>query len=185
MGIIEKANALTLPEFIESFVQDDSLSSTFEHPANGNIYTISLETGASLAARDFQSCFDLIKSTSCSSYRSSSTGWSATKKRREMKLPDLRYVLIKTSGAPIDSSDEKTGQEAVVAFLSFMLTYEDGHEVVYCYEIHLAPELRGVGLGKKLMERMESIGQVVGVEKAMLTVFLDNEAGLRFYDKLG
>ena len=74
--------------------------------------------------------------------------------------------------------------EAVEAFLSFMLTYEDGHEVIYCYEVHLPPSLRGCGLGGHLMRMMEGIGMKVGVEKAMLTVFVANEAAIRFYSGL-
>ena len=66
-----------------------------------------------------------------------------------------------------------------------MLTYEDGYEVIYCYEIHISSRLRGHGVGKHLMRLMEDIGRRVGVEKAMLTVFLENQGGLAFYEKMG
>ncbi|KZF26239.1 hypothetical protein L228DRAFT_264660 [Xylona heveae TC161] len=79
----------------------------------------------------------------------------------------------------------QTQAGTVEAFLSFMLTYEDDREVVYCYEIHLSSTLRGCGLGRHLMNVLESIGTRVGVEAAMLTCFTKNESGLRFYERLG
>lgn len=66
-----------------------------------------------------------------------------------------------------------------------MVTYEDGKDVVYCYEIHLSPMARGKGLGVLLMGQMEAIGQLIGVEKAMLTVFKSNLAARGFYMKGG
>lgn len=95
-----------------------------------------------------------------------------------MKLPDMKYLIVR------DTADEPTGRE-VSGFLSFMVTYEDGKEVVYCYEIHLSPTARGRGIGKLLMGRMESVGRAVGLEKAMLTVFKSNGIAVRFYERLG
>ena len=70
-------------------------------------------------------------------------------------------------------------------FLSFMLTYEDGREVIYVYEIHLAETLRGGGIGRHLMGMVEEIGRKVGVDKVMLTVFVANERARQFYERLG
>lgn len=132
-----------------------------------------------------------------------------------MKLPDMKYLIIRhdripssisssggsgiegkqqqqhdnnsNSGNDIQNSSESPDypKSPILGFLSFMVTYEDGKEVIYCYEIHFLPKARGRGLGKMLMERMEGIGRLVGVEKAMLTVFKSNEAARRFYDTLG
>lgn len=91
----------------------------------------------------------------------------------------MRYLLIKAV------AETKAGGEEVEGFLSFMLTYEDGYEVVYCYEIHLKPLLRGNGVGKQLIGMMEEAGKKAGVAKAMLTVFVENTGALDFYTKLG
>ena len=53
------------------------------------------------------------------------------------------------------------------------------------YELHLAQEVRSRGLGRILVEIMEGFGKRVGVEKVMLTVFLENEGARRFYSRLG
>ena len=69
--------------------------------------------------------------------------------------------------------------------MSFMLTIEDGVEVIYCYEIHLDECVRGQGLGKKLMGMLEEAGRRAGVAKAMLTVFRRNVDAVGFYAGLG
>lgn len=117
-----------------------------------------------------------------------------------MKLPDMKYLILRhgrtnpeEAGAERrqndadnrDQSDGSLGSESVLGFLSFMVTYEDGKEVIYCYEIHLLPTARGRKLGKLLMGHMEQIGRLVGLEKAMLTVFKSNETARRFYNVLG
>lgn len=110
----------------------------------------------------------------------SSIGWNPAAKRREMRLPDLRYLLLKT-----EDPREKGKEGLVQGFASFMLTYEDGREVVYLYEIHLSSRLRGRGLGRKLVGVVEEVGRRAGVEKAMLTVFVVNEGARGFYEGLG
>ena len=175
---IETANAFSLPTFRANFLSDYPLSGAVipDLQANGSQYAITIETPSTISPLEFTACFDLVASTSSSTYSNSSKGWSPNKKRKEMRLPDLRYLLLK----------QDTAAEAPVeGFISFMLTYEDGQEVIYCYEIHLTPQLCGLGIGKYLMGLMEGVGRKAGVEKAMLTVFRENQQGLAFYEKLG
>ncbi|KAI9825868.1 MAG: hypothetical protein M1832_000809 [Thelocarpon impressellum] len=170
MGIIETTNALPLPTFV---TQHTPLLSPFTHPITNTTYALTLETASSITPAALDACFTLLSATSKADYEASSVGWRPGEKRREMRLPDLKYLLV---------ADR---QGRVMAFTSFMLTYEDGHEVVYVYEIHLLPELRGCGLGSVMMDVVERLGRSVGVSKAMLTVFLANEAGVRFYERMG
>lgn len=176
MPRIETANGQSLEEFKALYLPDGSPPLSFTNPRSGETYTISLDSSSSISTVDFEACFHLVEATSAAAYATSSTGWSPTKKRREMRLPDLRYLLVKSSSG---------SRTALEAFLSFMLTYEDGHEVIYCYEIHLSPPHRGCGLGKHLMHIVEEMGITAGVEKAMLTVFVANEGAIQFYARLG
>lgn len=111
------------------------------------------------------------------------------KKRREMRLRDLRYFLLGRGeeGLFKEEGPEVGGMGAslVEGFLSFMLTWEDGIEVIYCYEIHLSERVRGKGVGKRLMGLLEEVGRKAEVEKAMLTVFKRNEKAVGFYEGLG
>ena len=74
----------------------------------------------------------MIELSSSDDYKRSQTGWNPKAKKKEMRLLDLKYLLVK--------NDET---EAVEGFLSFMPTYEDSCPVIYVYEIHLAPSLQG------------------------------------------
>lgn len=47
-----------------------------------------------------------------------------------MKSEELRYILV------------RNGSGGLGAFVSLMPCFEEGEPVVYCYEIHLKPELR-------------------------------------------
>ena len=173
MRRIEVANSLNLQAFKDICFHEGSSKQVFEDARTTKKYTISLEFSSTISREDLDACFALIVSSSASAYSSSSMGWSPSKKRKEMRLPDLRYLFVKESvTSPLEG------------FLSFMLTYEDGHEVLYCYEIHLSTHLQGCGLGKHLMSMIEDFGNKFEVEKAMLTVFLENQAALNFYDTL-
>lgn len=76
--------------------------------------------------------------TSSQDYKNSTFGWNPKSKRKEMKLLDMKYLLVKD-------------REEVKAFASLMPTYEDGIRVVYCYEIHLHTELQGYALFRFLV----------------------------------
>ena len=101
------------------------------HPRTQERYWLSLARTANLGPRDLKACFDLVEETSRKDYEPSSIGWKPSKKLSEMKSPDLRYILVKSAAG------------ALCGFTSLMPTYEDGQPVVYCYEIHLKPELQG------------------------------------------
>ncbi|KAL8726734.1 MAG: hypothetical protein Q9166_006529 [cf. Caloplaca sp. 2 TL-2023] len=169
MPLIEDSNGLPLATYREMFLPR-SLDPT---SVTESSYTVTCESSYSITANDFERCFGLVHSSSAHVYAASSIGWSPSKKRKEMKLPDLRYLLL------YDSTT------CIRGFLSFMLTYEDGHEVVYCYELHLDPAVQRRGIGKHLMSLMETVGKRAGIEKSMLTVFVTNDTAMRFYEKLG
>ncbi|MCJ1402781.1 hypothetical protein MMC11_006002 [Xylographa trunciseda] len=174
LPLIEGANALPLSTFVALYLPDNHSCFNYTHPRSSITYIISLHTSSTISSADLSTCFDLIAATSASTYAVSTTGWHPRQKRKEMRLPDLRYFLVKRTP---DSPPE--------GFLSFMLTYEDGKEVIYVYEVHFVKDLRQGGLGELLMGLVEQVGRKVGVEKAMLTVFVANEGARRFYKRLG
>ena len=90
-----------------------------------------------------------------------------------MRLPDLKYLLVR----------QEPGAE-ILGFASFMVTYEDGREVVYLYEIHLREAIRGIGIGKHLIEAIQRVGEETRMEKMMLTIFEENLEARIFYERL-
>lgn len=104
--------------------------SEWTHPKTGAEYTIQLSQSHSLSSDDFRACLSLIEETSSEDYKASAGGWHPRQKTREMKSEELRYILV------------KGGSGGLGAFVSLMPCYEEGEPVVYCYEIHLKPQLR-------------------------------------------
>jgi len=174
-AIVEAANSLSADEFFSRFIPADARPQVsqlnFEVLPNLTLY---VQNATGVHGLYLDECFRLVEETSAEDYNRSETRWSASKKRREMVLPDMKYIILR--------EDEKPD---VAGFVSFMITYEDGHEVVYIYEIHFVQRWQGKGLGQKLMCMVETIGKNVGVGKAMLTVFKVNARAVKWYQGLG
>ncbi|EGR47192.1 uncharacterized protein TRIREDRAFT_64676 [Trichoderma reesei QM6a] len=131
------ANDKTDEEFIKDYLQPsaDTFRSqdwaTWTHPLTQKPYSLEFLSSHELSKDDFKACFDIIELTSGVDYRNSSVGWHPSMKKKEMKSPDLRYILVKDD------------QGTVKGFTSLMPTFENHEPVLYCYEVHLVPELQG------------------------------------------
>ena len=183
--VVESVNTLHCPSFFHEYgPRLDCLKEQLAARLPSGIDVAVIEGDALFLRGDpLDDCLQLIEETSAEDYHRSEMKWVPAKKRNEMMLPDLRYILFYEEA----SGEASNGipYQALRGFVSFMITYEDGHEVIYVYEIHLKPEWQGKGIGGLLMEAIEHIGQKVGVQKSMLTVFKSNELAIRFYNKLG
>jgi N-alpha-acetyltransferase 40 len=179
--LVESINSLSSPVFFSQFYSAFELQMTLR---KGFVMTGADEIRSTNIAglkRRLEQCLELIEATSAADYRASGMGWHPAKKRREMLLPDMRYIML------FDNKKDPTpGSDLPLAgFVSFMITSEDGHEVIYCYEIHLVEQWRGKGFGKKLMSIVEHIGRKAGMEKSMLTVFKTNSRAIEMYQHMG
>lgn len=82
----------------------------------GNIKAASVDfelvqSAKSLNKKDLQACVDLIESTSGDDYRASSIGWSETNKKKEMKDPEMMYLLIREGN---DSNKRKRASDVAL-----------------------------------------------------------------------
>ncbi|KAK0611054.1 hypothetical protein B0T14DRAFT_318043 [Immersiella caudata] len=177
---IDLANRKTDEQFISEYLAHDtpenpsSWTTKWTHPKTSDHYTLTLSCPANLTPDDLQSCFALIEETSRADYENSAGKWHPTKKLKEMKSPELRYILVRDA------------TNAIRGFTSLMPTYEEGQPVVYCYEIHLKLELKGTGLGSLLMSFHTTVANNIPIiTKVMLTCFLSNHHGFKFYKRLG
>lgn len=150
-------------------------SPTWVSPSTENAYSLSLcQPRKTITNSELDACFSLVRATSQRDYEGSSRGWDPSAKREEMRHPDLRYILVKDA------------QAVLQGFTSLMPTIEEGQPVVYCYEIHLKPELRGTGLARLLVDMLETVAYNIDVvNKVMLTVFTCNKRAVEFYKKCG
>lgn len=190
--LVETINSLSRDTFVSKYITQQRLENTgrelvdlvrrstqlIHAPHVEFLYASSLKLNENKFILD--ACFKLIEESSAADYKASEVRWSPASKRREMVLPDMKYFVISSSAV-----EEANVPTQVLGFVSFMVTYEDGYEVIYVYEIHLDEQLRGQGIGAVLMNEVESIGQRVGVEKCMLTVFRSNKKAVRWYERLG
>ncbi|KAG6008763.1 hypothetical protein E4U21_003961 [Claviceps maximensis] len=150
-----------------------SLHAEWTHPTSKITYTLQLVGAEALRDVHVEACYDLVYETSGHDYCGSSLGWHPIAKKKEMRSPELRYILV-------------LRDDQVWGFLSMMPTYENGEAVLYCYEIHLKAELKGSGLGKQLMQFLIEAGERMdAVDKVMLTCFMSNTHARLFYERLG
>ncbi|EAW10288.1 N-terminal L-serine N(alpha)-acetyltransferase NAT4 [Aspergillus clavatus NRRL 1] len=202
LPLVERTNALSIEEFISRYIPTEPLKHTLiwrpkenhdqankEKPQTEMHCIIDVFSASTIPTEEFDTCFNLIKETSEDAYRASSWGWFPQRKRKEMRLPDMKYLIERRSqeGPPEITTEDGLSfpRGEILAFLSFMVTYEDGKEVIYCYELHVAPKAQRQGLGLRLMTLLESIGNKVGLEAAMLSCFRSNQGALRFYESIG
>ncbi|OAL19317.1 hypothetical protein AYO22_09861 [Fonsecaea multimorphosa] len=159
--LVETVNALSATDFFAKYAPQDSLTELGKSHPEMEWSRLQVDA-ANVPGRWLDACLQLIEETSAQDYQNSEIKWSPSKKRNEMKSPDMKYIIL------------LHGVSRLAGFVSFMITYEDGYEVLYIYEIHFTPEWRGKGLGKELIKIVEVIGQNVGITKIMLTVFRAN-----------
>jgi ribosomal protein S18 acetylase RimI-like enzyme len=134
--------------------------------------------------------FELIKHTSYKDYNASSQGWNDKSKLEEMEDEDMRYLIVRPNGGHLPTPDQQWSKDpkldqTIIGFLSFMITQEEEENVVYIYEVHVSEHFRDCGLGRHLFSMVEHIGDVTGMDKAMLTVFKRNTHARRWYDTRG
>lgn len=187
-------NALSTKDFKQRYIKPSHLAPPFPLPRTLDPpdqqlteLEITFKPSAELTEAELTDCFDTIACTSINDYKSSSWGWHPKRKKREMKEPEMRYLLLRSLIPGLPAESETAAGKEVDGFLSFMLTHDSSPPVpvLYVYEIHLMPRLLRLGLGKHLMQVVEDVARDAGVEKVMLTCFLSNEKAFGFYRARG
>ncbi|CDO76639.1 hypothetical protein BN946_scf184868.g53 [Trametes cinnabarina] len=112
----------------------------------------------------------------------SSFGWDPKKKKKELFHRNARFILLYAC-----ESDPQNGEAPtpIAAFSTFRFERDQGEDVLYCYELQVAENFRGSGLGRFLIDSLTAIGQHYHMEKIMLTVLKCNEAARLFYARTG
>lgn len=176
---ITTLNALPPQQFDAAYISGH-FADLLKLKRNGAFYTISPKAVSVIEQNELDQCFQLLEVSSKEDYRNSSKGWKPNAKKREMKEEGMWYLLVRQSSDISIVSDAVASP--ILAFLSFMLTYEDDHPVSYIYEIHLASQVRRLGIGSHLFKLCEQISRQTGaVEKMMLSVFTRNTIAVEFY----
>ncbi|CAM1504322.1 Fc.00g019130.m01.CDS01 [Cosmosporella sp. VM-42] len=129
---IEKANQKSNKDFVNEYIKPSEQSwPRWKHPRTEVSYTLDLKRPSDMSDVELDACFNLVDETSGEAYRNSSVGWHVRPKKEEMRSTDLRYIQVKDA------------EGITKGFTSMMPTIENSEPVVYCFEIHLKPELQG------------------------------------------
>jgi ribosomal protein S18 acetylase RimI-like enzyme len=75
----------------------------------------------------------------------------------------------------------------LVGFLAFRFLIDSNRPVAYVYELQVVQSCTGRGLGSLLMSELERLCTqlIPGISHIVLTCFLHNSVGLRFYKRIG
>ncbi|KJA29170.1 hypothetical protein HYPSUDRAFT_32547 [Hypholoma sublateritium FD-334 SS-4] len=106
--------------------------------------------------------------------KTSSFGWDPEAKRKELFHSLSRYILV---------TDPTTNE--LLAYTSFRYEVEEDEDILYCYELQVAPSAQGKGFGKKLTKELEKLCQSNNMEKIVLTVLKANAKAVSFYKAAG
>ncbi|XP_064403043.1 N-alpha-acetyltransferase 40-like [Halichondria panicea] len=148
----------------------ESLPAFQKYSRNELDVAVSLYRMADLTKDDVKWAFDLMKECVEELYVSGGWGWNDRKKWDELTHDSACFLMARE----VDS-------DRPVGFVNFRFDLDDNVEVIYCYEIHMCPEVRRKGLGKFLMQIVELIGHKANMTKVVLTVFKDNGVSNAFF----
>ncbi|SPO20852.1 related to NTG2 - DNA N-glycosylase and apurinic/apyrimidinic (AP) lyase involved in base excision repair [Ustilago trichophora] len=153
-------------------------------------FSLELVHGPTLSSEQRKRIFSLFESNMKSMYRNSVLGWKPTAKKAELFDPESRFAILRP---PTEEGAEIAG------FAMFRFDTEPCHpskdptakpgeekvEVLYLYEIQIRKENQRDGLGKELMDVVADLAKMTRMRKVMLTVFDENKAARKFYEKMG
>jgi ribosomal protein S18 acetylase RimI-like enzyme len=145
-------------------------------------YTIRTESYP-LRRQTISSLLLLLENNMRALYERSSWGWNRELKRSELCDPETVIISLQQY-----CTTRQTDEGRIIGFVSFQFSQEPlgtgGALVpaVYCYELQLEASHRNLGLGRALINLMETIGrQRYGAVESALSVFRFNTAAVRFY----
>ncbi|EED18855.1 GNAT family acetyltransferase Nat4, putative [Talaromyces stipitatus ATCC 10500] len=102
LPLVERTNAMSVQDFVSRYIDPSQLqlniATKLEDDSSTTTTTtapIQIYSASTIPSLDFEGCFSLIETTSAENYKASSMGWSPSKKRKEMRLPDMRFMVLR------------------------------------------------------------------------------------------
>nr|CAG4645980.1 EOG090X0MNC [Lynceus sp. MCZ IZ 141354] len=109
-------------------------------------------------------------------YEASQWGWNWESKQKELFSTQAAYLI----GYRVTES-----QNIPVAFSHFRFDLDYERPVVYCYELQLEKECRRQGIGRFMLNTLESMAVNADIPLVVLTVFKHNEDAIAFFHSCG
>eukprot|EP00736_Rhodelphis_marinus_P005005 Rmarinus@m.25605 len=180
MTIIQKANEATANPARAELGDEFSVFKSFDKD-----YEMFLLPYDHLTQKQVNFCFTLLKRNMERLYGSE---WDDQEKREELQHSDARFLLITEEPVhPLKRRKAESGDRIsnLVGFVHFRFLLEEECEVLYVYEMQLARQVQGIGLGTFLVDALEYLGQRFHMKGLMLTCFKHNRKAMRFYEENG
>jgi len=123
--------------------------------------------------------WDILERNMKKLLQESSLGWDARAKRAEIFHKDARFLVYREGSGRSDET-------VIAAFACFRFEGDpdfDGNlrNVLYCYELQVAPRFQGLGLGRRLLNHMQNIAKTWKMDRILLTCLKGNERASKFY----
>ncbi|KAG2044777.1 acyl-CoA N-acyltransferase [Suillus americanus] len=145
-----------------------------------------VKTSSELSDVERERIWNIFESNMHLFYTTSSFGWDPRSKKEEMFHSHARLVLCERCDDTPSGSESIPSESRIVAYTIFRFEREAKQDVVYCYELQVTEESRGLGVGKLLMGSLFDIGSRWRMNNVTLTVFkVANSAASAFYKSLG
>jgi L-amino acid N-acyltransferase YncA len=83
--------------------------------------------------------------------------------------------------------DEDTPDKMVVGYLSlsYFMNEREGYYITADMGLYLAPDYRGKGVGKFLLDKAIQLAPALGIETFATTIFASNTSSIRLFEKAG
>jgi len=161
---------------------------------NGRAFRVEHRAAADLTQRDRDRAMALLDANMPQHYPGKWETRGRRDKAREMVEGGARYLLAypeggEGAGGGGDAGDGSAaggaGPAEAAGFVQYRFLEDDGDPVLYLYEIQLAEDARGCGLGQHLSGLCQALAEAAGMTRVVLTVHRTNEGAERFYRRLG
>ncbi|KAL5110428.1 N-alpha-acetyltransferase 40 [Taenia crassiceps] len=137
--------------------------------------------------------FSILEKNMKGLYMKSSWGWNGDSKLDELFDRDSRLLLcfltkVKTccdSGLHVTPPSLPASLDEPCAFVNFRFEVDTRRPVLYCYEIQLLEEVRGLRLGRGLLHILYKIAADNQMARVVLTVFRFNSSAYAFFTRNG
>mmetsp|Transcript_44812 Transcript_44812/g.142696 ORF Transcript_44812/g.142696 Transcript_44812/m.142696 type:complete len:255 (+) Transcript_44812:114-878(+) len=145
---------------------------------NGASLAVEAAAPAGLSAHDRASVMALLEANMGPIYGPRDWPQGRRDKEKEMMEEDARYLLC------FEKGNEGESDRRLEAFVHYRFVVEEEVEVLYIYELQIAPTSQRKGVGKFLMTAVELWARKAGMRGVMLTVQKANRGGAAFYERL-
>ncbi|KAM7537898.1 hypothetical protein Aperf_G00000066943 [Anoplocephala perfoliata] len=188
--LVSVANGISCKELVGNYLNSNS---SINIDCCCCAFTVKCAHSSDLNSNEQLKVFSILERNMKDFYLKSSWGWNSDLKFKELFSPDSRLLLCylckikQTCGINRHGKSPSLtlGEEEPCAFVHFRFEVDARRPVLYCYEIQILENARGLGLGQNLLQLLFKIAEENKMTRVMLTVFKSNSFAYKFFRRNG